>query len=140
MIGDPNPSSNDYDIKLMVRSLRLAFRFMASDYDRREFSRNMTEIYLDESRFTMGCLKTYIEHQFSSAADPELTKSAYFTPSTRASSCSNASPSSARPTQTRIPRTSTPCTAVGSPRSPRTRAPPTLEASKRAAGSWSAPF
>jgi len=57
------------ECRLLVRTLLLGQRFIGGEYNRREFARNMTEIFLDEDQIAIGCLRDYVQQQLS--IDPE---------------------------------------------------------------------
>ena len=49
-------------LRLLIRTLRLYRRYTANEYDRREFSRNLVEIYLDEEKMTMKLIREHVDH------------------------------------------------------------------------------
>lgn len=49
-------------LRLLFRTLQLHRRLTASEYDRREFSRNLVEIYLEEEKMTIERLREHVDH------------------------------------------------------------------------------
>jgi hypothetical protein len=64
-MNDTANSLDESEFRLLIRTLRLGHRFVGGVYNHRELARNMTEIYLDESRFTLGGLREYVQAQLA---------------------------------------------------------------------------
>jgi hypothetical protein len=48
-------------LRLIIRTLRLYRRYTANEHDRREFSRNLVEIYIEEEKMTVKRLREHVD-------------------------------------------------------------------------------